>query len=94
MPIGIAFGRAFPRIGRQLLHAEGNAFFRGIVFQHLDGDFVADVQNFRRMRDAAVGNIGDVQQAVNAAQIDERAVFGQILDGAGEDGAFLQSSRA
>jgi hypothetical protein len=42
------------------------------------------------MRDAAIRHVGDVQQAVQAAQIDEGAVFGQVLDHAGDDGAFLQ----
>ena len=35
-------------------------------------------------------HVGDVQQAVNAAQVDEGAVFGQILDYPGQDCAFLQ----
>ena len=32
------------------------------------------------MADAAPGDVGDVQQAVDAAQIDERAVIGDVLD--------------
>src|SRR5665213_4620928 len=32
---------------------------------------------------AAVGDIGDVQQPVNAAEVDKRAVLRQIFDGAG-----------
>jgi hypothetical protein len=31
------------------------------------------------MPDAAVGDVGDVQQSVDAAQVDERAVFGEVL---------------
>jgi hypothetical protein len=54
--------------------------FERIVLQHLDGNLVADVQNFGGMGDAAVGNIGDVEQAVDAAEIDKRAVFGQVFD--------------
>jgi hypothetical protein len=34
------------------------------------------------MLDAAPGEIGDVQQAVDAAEVDERAVVGDVLDDA------------
>ena len=37
------------------------------------------------MRDAAPRHVGDVEQAVDAAQIDERAVVGDVLDHAAED---------
>ncbi len=36
------------------------------------------------------GHVGDVQQTVDAAQIDEGAVVGDVLDGALDDGAFGQ----
>ena len=49
-----------------------------------------DMHHFGRMRHAAVGHIGDVQQSVDAAQIHERAVFRQILDDAGDHRAFVQ----
>jgi hypothetical protein len=35
-------------------------------------------------------HIGDVQQAIDAAQVDERAEFGDVLDHALADLAFLQ----
>ena len=47
-------------------------------------------EHFRRMLDAAPGEVGDVQQAVDAAQVDERAVVGDVLDDALDDRAFLQ----
>ena len=34
----------------------------------------------RRMVDAAPAHVGDVQQAVDAAQVDERAELGDVLD--------------
>ena len=40
------------------------------------------------MPDAAPRHVGDVEQAVDAAQIDERAVVGDVLDDALEDLAF------
>src|ERR1700674_3463755 len=43
-----------------------------------------------RMCHAPVGHFGDMQQTVYSAQIDERAVFGQVLDNASDYGAFRQ----
>jgi hypothetical protein len=57
-------------------------------------DFVADVEHFGRVTDAAPGQVGDVQQAVDAAEVHERAVVGDVLDDALDDGAFLAGSRA
>ena len=37
------------------------------------------------MRDAAPRHVGDVQQAVDAAEVDERAVVGDVLDDAAQD---------
>ncbi len=42
------------------------------------------------MLDALPRHVGDVQQAVDAAEVDERAVVGEILDRAAHHGAFLQ----
>src|SRR6188768_3683101 len=42
------------------------------------------------MLDALPRHVGDVQQAVDATEIHERAVVGEILDGALEHSAFLQ----
>src|SRR5665213_2413314 len=39
---------------------------------------------------AAVGDIGDVQQPVNAAEVDKRAILRQIFDGAGNYRALVQ----
>ena len=42
------------------------------------------------MTDATPGQIGDVQQAVDAAEVHERAVVGDVLDDTLDDGAFLE----
>ena len=55
----------------------------------LDG--VADVQDFARMADALVAEVGDVEQAVDAAQVDERTVIGDVLDDAVDDLALGQA---
>ena len=42
------------------------------------------------MLDALPRHVGDVQQAVDAAEVDERTVVGEVLDRALDDRAFLQ----
>ena len=42
------------------------------------------------MVDAAPRDVGDVQQTIDAAEIDERAVVGDVLHHAGQDLAFLE----
>ena len=82
---------ALPRIGLELLHAERDAV--GLVVDpddlHLDG--LADREDLARMVDAPPGDVGDVQQAVDAAEIDEGAVVGDVLDHAVDDLAFLEA---
>ena len=42
------------------------------------------------MADALVAEIGDVEQAVDAAEVNERTIIGDVLDGAFDDLAFFQ----
>ena len=79
-----------PGIGLELLHAQRNAPFLAIELQHLDRDLIARMHHFGGMADARVRHVGHVQQAVDAAQVDERAVVGEILHHAGHHGALLQ----
>ena len=81
---------AFPRIGLKLLHAEADALGFRVEADDLNRDGLADLQGFRRMVDAAPRDVGDVQQTVHTAQIDERAVIGDVLDDALENLAFLE----
>ena len=71
---------AGPGIGLQLLHAEADALGLGIDAHDLHLDRIADVDDLARVIDAAPGHVGDVQQAVDAAQVDEGAVVGDVLD--------------
>ena len=75
---------AFPRVHLELLHAEGDSLSFGIEADHLDVDRLADLQGVRRMVDPAPRDVGHVQQAVHATQIDEGAVVGDVLDHAFE----------
>ena len=79
-----------PRIGPDLLVAEADPLGLGVELQHLDLDGLADLEHLRGVLDAAVGHVGDVEQAVDAAQVHEGAVVGDVLDHALHDHADLE----
>src|SRR5216684_1305633 len=81
---------ALPRIGLELLHAERDALRLGVEADDLHLDRLADMQRLGRVVDAPPGDVGDVEQPVDAAEIDEGAVIGDVLDHAGEDLALLE----
>ena len=68
-----------PRVGQQLLQTEGDAFPVPVDVQHLDVDPAPDRDHLRRVADTAPGHVGDVQQSVQAAQIDEGAEVRDVL---------------
>jgi hypothetical protein len=86
----VATRQTGPRIVAQLLHAQGDAVLLLIVLEDLGGDLLANRQHFRRVTHTTPCQVGDVQQAVDATQINERTVVGDVLDDTGDDGAFLQ----
>ena len=70
---GIAFRGVEPRIGRELLEAEGYALLLFVEFEDLNLDFVADVDQDRGGAwRAAPAHVGDVEQAIDAAEVNER----------------------
>ena len=89
------FGRIAPReigpgVRAELLEAERNAIALAVELEHFDFELLADADDLGRMLDALPRHVGDVQQAVDAAQVDERAVVGEVLDDALEHRAFLE----
>ena len=79
-----------PRIRAELLEPEAHARALAVELEDAHVDLVADLDHFGGMLDALPGHVGDVQQAVDAAEIHKGAVVGEILDGALDHGAFLQ----
>ena len=69
-----------PRIAFELLHAEADALRFLVDANDLDGHSLADLDHFARVVDALVAHVGDVEQAVYAAEVDERTVIGDVLD--------------
>src|SRR5687768_14385262 len=79
-----------PRILAQLLEAQRNTVALAVVLEHADVELLADFDHFARMTHALPRHVGDVQQAVDAAEVDERAVVGEVLDHALQHCAFDQ----
>jgi hypothetical protein len=85
---GVLGDHAIPRIAFQLLHAQADALRILVDADDLHPHGVADGDHFARVVDALVAHVGDVQQAVDAAQVNERTVVGDVLDHAVDDLAF------
>src|SRR5438876_2896 len=75
---------ALPRVRRLLLVAERDAARLAVEVQHDHLDLVADLEDLRGMAHAPPAHVGDVQEAIDAAQVDEGAVVGDVLHGARE----------
>src|SRR4029453_13344929 len=73
-------GGAFPRIALELLHAKAYALRIAVDADDLHLDRVTDVDDFRRMADALVADVGDMQQAVDAAEGNDPTVIGDVVD--------------
>ena len=61
-----------------------------LILMILTFTVLADVEHLGRVIDAPPGDVGDVQQAVDAAEIDEGAVVGDVLDHAVDDLALFE----
>src|SRR6185437_4383327 len=81
---GVALARIRPRIGQQLLEAERDPHLGLVELQDLDRDLVVGLDHLVGVGHPAPGKIADVQQAVQPAHVDEHAVFGDVLDHAGD----------
>ena len=78
----ILLGDVLPRVALELLEPEADALARPIDVENLDLELRADLHHLRRMRDAAPRHVGDVEQAVDATEVDERTEVGDVLDDA------------
>ena len=69
-----------PRIGLKLLETQRDPFAITVELEHLDLEFLPDGDQVGRVRDPPPGHIGDMQETVDSAQIDERPKVGDVLD--------------
>src|SRR3989449_691662 len=81
-------GDAHPGIGALLLQTERDAAGLAVILENHHFDTVADHVDLRRMADAAPRHIGDVEEPVDPAEVHERAVICDVLDGAVHELAF------
>ena len=81
----VGVGRHVPRVFHGLLEAKRHPLGVGVVLEDFDGDLVAHLEHLGRMVDAAPAHVGDVKEPVDAAEVDERTVLGDVLDRAGDD---------
>ena len=82
-----------PRVLLRLLEAERDALAVAVDVEDLDLDRLADLEDLGRMVDVAPGDLGDVDQAVDALEVDEGAEVDDVGDLALDDLAGLQAGR-
>ena len=80
-----------PRIFLELLHSERDPLGFLVDLDDLHFHGVVYLDDIGRMADPSPRHVRDMEQAVNAAEIDERSVFGDVLDHAVNCVAFLDS---
>ena len=86
----VAAVHAHPWVVAHLLQTQRDTVLFGVELQDLGHDFLASRHHFAWVTHAAPCHVGDVQQAVNAAQVNECTVFGDVLDDALDGRAFFQ----
>src|SRR5690606_35593184 len=87
---GVLLVGPVPGILLDLLAAERDALGLGVELEDDHLGLVTHVEELAGMTDAAPRHVGDVEQAVDAAEVDEGAVVGEVVDHALEDRAVLQ----
>jgi hypothetical protein len=69
-----------PRTRHLVLETQRDLFLLLVHLENVDLELLVDVNDLVRVVETAPRHVGDVQQAVDAAKIDERAELGDILD--------------
>ena len=70
---GVGAGEELPRVLLGRLQRQGDALAVHVDVQDLDLDLLAHLDDLGRVVDVLPGQLGDVHQAVDAAEVDERA---------------------
>src|SRR6478752_5613732 len=86
----ILVGDVLPRVALELLEPKADTLSRPINIEHLDLELRTDRHELRRMRDASPRHVRDVEQAVDATEIDECTEVGDVLDDALPDLILLE----
>ena len=82
----VGAGELLPRVFLGRLQRQGDALAVHVDVQDLDRDLLADLDDLGRVVDVLPGQLGDVHQTVDAAQVHERT---EVDDGGDDAGAHL-----
>ena len=86
----VGAGELLPRVLLRRLQRQRDALAVHVDVEHLDGDLVADGDDLGRVVDVLPGQLGDVHEAVDAAEVDERTEVDDRGDDALADLALLE----
>src|SRR5690349_13937753 len=70
---GVGAGEQLPRVLLRRLERQRHALALQVDLEDLDGDLLADLDDLAGVLDVLPRELGDVHEAVHAAQVDERA---------------------
>ena len=90
LAFGVTIREGGPGIFLKLLERQGDLVGLAVDLEDLEGQLVADVQHVRGVLNALPRDLGDREQAVDAAEVDERAEVGDPDDLAGDDLTHLE----
>ena len=76
----VVLDHLLPRVALGLLEAERDALAVAVDVEHLDLDRLADLEHLGRVVDVRPRELGDVDQAVHAVEVDERAEVDDVRD--------------
>jgi hypothetical protein len=87
----VGAGELAPRVLLRRLQRQRDPLAVQVDVEHLDGDLLADLDDLGRVVDVLPGQLGDVHQAVDAAEVDERTEVDDRGDDALADLALLRA---
>jgi hypothetical protein len=87
----VGAGEVLPRVFLGRLQRQRDALAVHVDVEHLDGDLVADLDDLGRVVDVLPGQLGDVDETVDAAEVDERTEVDDRGDDTGADLALLRA---
>ncbi len=86
----VGAGEDLPRVFLRRLERQGDALALQVDLEDLDSDFLSDLDDLGGVLDVLPGQFGDVHEAVNATQVDERTEVDDRRDLALADLALVQ----
>ena len=97
LPDGVGAGEDLPRVFLRRLERQRHALALEVDLEDLDGDLLADLDNLAGVLDVLPGQLRDVHEAVDSAEVHERAEVDDRRDGALADlalGQVVEEARA